>query len=303
MDPDLVSLLAVADQLLGSLSTSVVLAAAGLLLHLAPAGSERGRHATYTLVQLLNRDYFTSYVVLNVIDELSALDATTFARYVGDFLPRISEPVYIVQSKTRILCRLIAEETVEDVLAALQPFTVHPSADVVVMLVKTLLVVSQKNPASSRLCLRVFTQLLDLRREDVAIARACLMGADRLLHVLDDAAKREALVWMMKLVLEGARTPLYDGLLRLLLHHCATVLPQAEEACRQVLKQYAETAKSTRLALLLLLVKLHDMDPANATVAKMAQYVQELNSRDIDVDVRVQERNVRVVGVEGLSDA
>ena len=202
MDPDLVSLLAVADQLLGSLSTSVVLAAAGLLLHLAPAGSELVRHATYTLVQLLNRDYFTSYVVLNVIDELSALDATTFARYVGDFLPRISEPVYIVQSKTRILCRLIAEETVEDVLAALQPFTVHPSADVVVMLVKTLLVVSQKNPASSRLCLRVFTQLLDLRREDVAIARACLMGADRLLHVLDDAAKREALVWMMKLVLE-----------------------------------------------------------------------------------------------------
>ena len=59
----------------------------------------------------------------------------------------------------------------------------------------------------------------------------------------------------------------------------------------------------TALALLLLLVKLHDMDPANATVAKMAQYVQELNSRDIDVDVRVQERNVRVVGVEGLSNA
>ena len=86
MDPDLVSLLAVADQLLGSLSTSVVLAAAGLLLHLAPAGSELVRHATYTLVQLLNRDYFTSYVVLNVIDELSALDATTFARYVGCLL-------------------------------------------------------------------------------------------------------------------------------------------------------------------------------------------------------------------------
>lgn len=303
MDPDLVSLLATADSLLSSMSTSVVLAAAGLLLHLAPAGCELVRHATYTLVQLLNRDYFTSYIVLNVIDELSALDASTFARYVGDFLPRISEPVYIIKSKTRILCRLISEDTVEDVLAALQPFTVHPSPDVVVMLVKTLLVVSQKNPASSRLCLRVFTQLMDLRREDAAIAHACLMGADRLLFVLDEAAKKEALVWMMKLVLEGGRTQLYDGLLRLLLHHCATVLPQAEEACRVVLKNYAETDKSTRLVLLLLLVKLRDMDAGNATVEKMCQYVQELNSRDIDVDVRVQVRNVRVVAFSLAVDA
>ena len=39
-------------------------------------------HAVYTLVQLLNRDYYSSYVVLNTIDELSALDPTMFASYV-----------------------------------------------------------------------------------------------------------------------------------------------------------------------------------------------------------------------------
>ena len=49
--------------------------------------------------------------------------------------------MYIVNTKTRILCRLLSEDTVEDVLASLQPFAVHPSSDVVVMLVKTLLVI------------------------------------------------------------------------------------------------------------------------------------------------------------------
>lgn len=39
-------------------------------------------HAVYTLVQLLNRDYYSSYVVLNTIDELSALEPTMFASYV-----------------------------------------------------------------------------------------------------------------------------------------------------------------------------------------------------------------------------
>ena len=90
--------------------------------------------------------------------------------------------MYIVNTKTRILCRLLSEDTVEDVLASLQPFAVHPSSDVVVMLVKTLLVIVQKNPKSSRLCLRVFVQLLEVRQNDASIAHACLMGMDRLLE-------------------------------------------------------------------------------------------------------------------------
>ncbi len=71
-----------ADSLLMSMSTSVVMAAASLILHLAPTGCIMVDHAVYTLVQLLNRDYYSSYVVLNTIDELSALEPTMFASYV-----------------------------------------------------------------------------------------------------------------------------------------------------------------------------------------------------------------------------
>ena len=82
VDPDLIHLLTVADSLLMSMSPSVVIAAASLILHLAPSGCIMVDHPVYTLVQLLNRDYYSSYVVLNTIDELSALDPTMFASYV-----------------------------------------------------------------------------------------------------------------------------------------------------------------------------------------------------------------------------
>ena len=82
VDPDLIALLTVADTLLMSMSPSVVLAASSMILHLAPTGCTMVEHAIYTLVQLLNRDYYTTYVVLNIIDELSALDLTLFAGYV-----------------------------------------------------------------------------------------------------------------------------------------------------------------------------------------------------------------------------
>lgn len=82
VDPDFVHLLTVADSLLMSMNTGVVMAAASLILHLAPTGCIMVDHAVYTLVQLLNRDYYSSYVILNTIDELSALDPTMFAPYV-----------------------------------------------------------------------------------------------------------------------------------------------------------------------------------------------------------------------------
>lgn len=209
--------------------------------------------------------------------------------------------MYIVNTKTRILCRLLSKDTVEDVLASLQPFAVHPSSDVVVMLVKTLLVIVQKNPKSSRLCLRVFVQLLEVRQNDSSIAHACLMGMDRLLDILDDDAKKEALLWTMKLIMNGDHKEIYDGLLRLLLHHGELLIPQTEECCRLILKKYLETSKHTRLVLLLLLVKLRSLDKENPTVEKMLQYTQELNSRDVDVDVRVQARNIHAVRMGMLS--
>ena len=202
-----------------------------------------------------------------------------------------------MNTKTRILCRLITKETVEEVLAALQPFAVHPSADVVTMLIKTLLVICQKNPSSARLCLRVCVQLLEVRLQDSVIAHTCLMAVDRLLHVLDESAKKEALMWTMKLIAVGEQRDLYDGLLRLLLHHCELVIPQTEEVCRLILKDYENTSKNTRLVLLLLLVKLRSVEKENATVEKMLQYAYMLNSRDLDVDVRVQARNIHAVGV------
>ena len=123
------------------------------------------------------------------------------------------------------------------------------------------------------------------------------MAVDRLLHVLDESAKKEALMWTMKLIAVGEQRDLYDGLLRLLLHHCELVIPQTEEVCRLILKDYENTSKNTRLVLLLLLVKLRSVEKENATVEKMLQYAYMLNSRDLDVDVRVQARNIHAVGV------
>ena len=117
---------------------------------------------------------------------------------------------------------------------------------------------------------------------------------------LDDEAKKEALLWTMKLVMTDDHVVIYDGLLRLLLHHSELVIPQTEECCRLILKKYMETSKSTRLVLLLLLVKLHSVDPENVTVEKMLQYTQDLNSRDVDVDVRVQARNIHAVRIGGV---
>lgn len=42
----------------------------------------------------------------------------------------------MISQKTRILCRLINEDSVAQVLKALQPFAVHPSSDVVVNLIQ-----------------------------------------------------------------------------------------------------------------------------------------------------------------------
>lgn len=149
----------------------------------------------------------------------------------------------------------------------------------------------------------MFTQLLEVRVADSAIVRACLMGMDRLLGTLPAEAKKEALLWTMKLVMGREGDDVCDGLLRILVHHSETVVPQAEEVCRLVLKRYADTGKATRLALLQLLVKLQALDPASEVVTKMLAYTQELNSRDLDVDVRVQARNIRAVGTRGHLNA
>ena len=74
------------------------------------------------------------------------------------------------------------------------------------------------------------------------------------------------------------------------------MIAQTEEVCRLILKDYENTSKNTRLVLLLMLVKLHSVEKENTTVEKMLQYAYALNSRDLDVDVRVQARNIHAVG-------
>ena len=44
-------------------------------------------------------------------------------------------------------------------------------------------------------------------------------------------------------------------------------------------------------------MKLALAERENAVVQKMAEYVMELNGKDLDVEVRVQARNIKAVGV------
>lgn len=155
--------------------------------------------------------------------------------------------------------------------------------------------IAQRHAPSAKLCLRVFVQLLEVRASDDTIVHASLMGIDRLLPILDDAAKREALLWVIKTVLKHEGSDVCDGLLDLLLRHGDCVVPQTEEVCRIMTQRYATLSQSTRLTLLLLLVKLVRIDSENEQIRKMFDYVLELNAKDIDVEVRVQARNIRAV--------
>ena len=146
VDEDLVRLLQVAMEQLESINSSVVLAAASLLLHLAPEDTTFVTKSVDAMVHLLNRNARYSFFVLNAIDELSALYPDYFQPWIevrslsssNDqwFFPRISEPGFVISQKTRILCRLINEDSVAQVLKALQPFAVHPASDVVVNLIQ-----------------------------------------------------------------------------------------------------------------------------------------------------------------------
>lgn len=73
VDEDLVRLLQVAMEQLESINSSVVLAAASLLLHLAPEDTSFVTKSVDAMVHLLNRNARYSFFVLNAIDELSAL--------------------------------------------------------------------------------------------------------------------------------------------------------------------------------------------------------------------------------------
>ena len=146
VDEDLVRLLQVAMEQLESINSSVVLAAASLLLHLAPEDTTFVTKSVDAMVHLLNRNARYSFFVLNAIDELSALYPDYFQPWIevrpfsssNDqwFFPRISEPGFVISQKTRILCRLINEDSIAQVLKALQPFAVHPASDVVVNLIQ-----------------------------------------------------------------------------------------------------------------------------------------------------------------------
>ena len=150
MDEDLCDLFSVAENMLSSINPAVVVAAASLLLYTAPGTSSYVTKSLDTLIHLLNRDHRVSYIVLNSIDELSALYLQFFLPYIHvyfislflsqSFYPRISEPEYIISLKTRILCRLLTEDNVDDVMKALQPFALHPSSTVIVTLINVLIV-------------------------------------------------------------------------------------------------------------------------------------------------------------------
>lgn len=73
VDEDLVRLLQVAMDQLESINSSVVLAAASLLLHLAPEDTSFVTKSVDAMVHLLNRNARYSFFVLDAIDELSAL--------------------------------------------------------------------------------------------------------------------------------------------------------------------------------------------------------------------------------------
>ena len=78
MDPDLLSLLDAAEALLMSMNSAVVLAAAGLLLHLAPEDSNYVLASVVALLHCLQRDARCAYFVLNTIEEVSALNPAYF---------------------------------------------------------------------------------------------------------------------------------------------------------------------------------------------------------------------------------
>ena len=156
--------------------------------------------------------------------------------------------------------------------------------------------ITARQPSSTRLCLHVLLQLMDLRAEDTAIVQAALMGVDRLLGSLGDAEKTETLRWVIQKIVSHEGDDVCDGLLRMLLHHGAIIPAQCAEVCRVLLKRYEALAASTRMALQLA-VKLALAERENAVVQKMAEYVMELNGKDLDVEVRVQARNIKAVDV------
>ena len=161
--------------------------------------------------------------------------------------------------------------------------------------------IAQQNKDSSRLCLHVIIQIIDQRILDSDICHTALMATDRLLDTLkSEKERKEVLVYFMKKITESSNKVLFDSLLMLLLHHCNLVLVETEEVCRQVLKQYADIATSTRLVLLQLLVKLIFLDKDNQRVKTMFDYVLDLNSRDMNVEVRVQARNIKAVRLEAI---
>lgn len=143
---------------------------------------------------------------------------------------------------------------------------------------------------------------MDLRGEDTSIVHAALMGIDRLLGSLGDAEKTETLRWVIHQIVNHEGDDVCDGLLRMLLHHGVLIPAQCAEVCRVLLKRYEQLAASTRMALLQLVVKLALADRANAVAKKMAEYVMELNSKDLDVEVRVQARNIKAVRACGVCE-
>ena len=156
--------------------------------------------------------------------------------------------------------------------------------------------ITSHHAASTRVCLHVLLQLIDVRSADATILHAALMGVDRLLASLSEAEKTEALSWLIYMIVSHEGDDVCDGLLHILLHHGMGVVPRCEEVCRVMIKRYETLASSTRMVLLQLLVKLAINDKDNAQVKLMLSYVMELNSKDLDVEVRVQARNIKAVG-------
>ena len=156
--------------------------------------------------------------------------------------------------------------------------------------------ITSRHAASTRVCLHVLLQLIDVRSADATILHAALMGVDRLLASLSEAEKTEVLSWLIHMIVSHEGDDVCDGLLHILLHHGMGVVPRCEEVCRVMVKRYETLASSTRMVLLQLLVKLAINDKDNAQVKLMLSYVMELNSKDLDVEVRVQARNIKAVG-------
>ena len=124
--------------------------------------------------------------------------------------------------------------------------------------------ITSRHAASTRVCLHVLLQLIDVRSADATILHAALMGVDRLLASLSEAEKTEALSWLIHMIVSHEGDDVCDGLLHILLHHGMGVVPRCEEVCRVMVKRYETLASSTRMVLLQLLVKLAINDKDNA---------------------------------------